>query len=542
MNLDERTQQSLFSFAQRFGIDRHLIQGYDILTGFTNFDIDPRIREFASNEDSYEGTVVFPVVQGHTLNLYRYGILAHAFRVRGYRPIILYCTGELDLCHRKSSTWNDDSICTVCTHFGETLLEEFGLDAYSLADYYDPERVPNVDSFEDLRSVTYEGVDVSEFALSSLRKHLKRHHIEITGKHREQYVKFLRSALRLVQCSNLFYDGVDPDVVIAHDDKYIYGGIPLRVALNRGLIAYSHGYGWRDQALIVGRVTESESFAHYPETDSVNERLSTPLSSAEADKIESIIDGRRSGENVRYQYSNYNANSVASVGDKTTIAMFTNLIWDASLEAKDSPFPAVFDWISKTIETVAEQTDIHLVIKTHPAEAKFGTNERVDEWIQNNHGPLPEQVTLLAPDADVDTYKLIGGIDVGVVYNSTVGMEMAYEGVPVIVGGDTHYRGLDFTFDPESVAEYVDVLGRPSSLEMTDEMTSRARRYAYYLFVQKHIYFPYYETGQDGVSVLPVSHKDILNDSSLEALVSNIVNGRPTLARKCRTLDSEANR
>jgi capsule polysaccharide export protein KpsC/LpsZ len=210
------------------------------------------------------------------------------------------------------------------------------------------------------------------------------------------------------------------------------------------------------------------------------------------------------------------------------VGMFTNLIWDASLEIEEAPFPDVFDWIGRTIELLSGRTDLELVIKTHPAEAMLGTNERVDEWIQEQYAPLPDNVRLLSPEADVNTYQLIKDLDAGIVYNSTVGLEMALEGRPVVVGGDTHYRDLGFTIDAEDPEDYADILSSVTDLRCTDEMRTRARRYGYLLFVRKH--FPIFSYGSDDRSLPPVEHEDIApGASNFDTIVERIVDGDPVL-------------
>jgi hypothetical protein len=59
----------------------------------------------------------------------------------------------------------------------------------------------------------------------------------------------------------------------------------------------------------------------------------------------------------------------------------------------------------------------------------------------------------------VNTYDLVEVADLGLVYTTTVGMEMAMCGVPVIVSGQTHYRGRGFTYDPDSWVSYFKLLG-----------------------------------------------------------------------------------
>ena len=47
-------------------------------------------------------------------------------------------------------------------------------------------------------------------------------------------------------------------------------------------------------------------------------------------------------------------------------------------------------------------------------------------------------------------HDLVETAGLGLVYTTTVGLEMAMSGVPVIVIGQTHYRGKGFSLDPDS--------------------------------------------------------------------------------------------
>src|SRR5690349_23162463 len=63
-------------------------------------------------------------------------------------------------------------------------------------------------------------------------------------------------------------------------------------------------------------------------------------------------------------------------------------------------------------------------------------------------------------------------------YTTTVGVETAMNGIPVISCGDTHYRDRGFTIDPDSWDEYFATLERvlsdlPRSEEHTSELQSR---------------------------------------------------------------------
>jgi hypothetical protein len=116
-------------------------------------------------------------------------------------------------------------------------------------------------------------------------------------------------------------------------------------------------------------------------------------------------------------------------------------------------------------------------------------------------------------------------LDVGIVYNSTVGMEMAYRGIPVIVGGDSHYRDLGFTYDPDSQKEYFALLNRIGGLETKDNTEALTERYCYFFFVQKHIGVPF-RTVNSGASQGPfqISYDDIRpGNANFDLLVDQIL-------------------
>ena len=65
---------------------------------------------------------------------------------------------------------------------------------------------------------------------------------------------------------------------------------------------------------------------------------------------------------------------------------------------------------------------------------------------------LPDHIHIVQAHDPINTYDLITVSDLGLVYTTPVGMEMAMSGVPAIVSGATHYRGKGFTLDPENLA------------------------------------------------------------------------------------------
>jgi hypothetical protein len=109
---------------------------------------------------------------------------------------------------------------------------------------------------------------------------------------------------------------------------------------------------------------------------------------------------------------------------------------------------------------------------------------------------LPDHVRAVPPGSDIRTYDLIELADVGLVYTTTVGLEMAMRGIPVIVAGETHYRGKGFTYDPDDRHDYLDTLDQlladPESLRLGADQVELAWRYAYRFFFEFPFSFPWH--------------------------------------------------
>ena len=86
--------------------------------------------------------------------------------------------------------------------------------------------------------------------------------------------------------------------------------------------------------------------------------------------------------------------------------------------------------------------------------------------------------------------------DLGLVYTTTVGMEMAMSGVPVIVVGTTHYRSKGFTLDPGTWEGYFELLTKilddPTAYRLSQSQVEQAWNYAYRFFFEYPHPFPWH--------------------------------------------------
>jgi hypothetical protein len=182
--------------------------------------------------------------------------------------------------------------------------------------------------------------------------------------------------------------------------------------------------------------------------------------------------------------------------DKRPIALLpANVIGDSLTLGRQVFSENMTGWLVDTVDYFRKIPDVQLVVRIHPGE-RYTQGPSVADVIQRAFPQLPEHVHLVPFDAPVNTYDLIQVADLGLVYTTTVGMEMAMSGVPVVVAGRTHYRGRGFTLDPDTWDGYFEmldrVLGRAIQYRLTRQQVEQAWNYAYRFFFEFPMPFPWH--------------------------------------------------
>jgi hypothetical protein len=173
--------------------------------------------------------------------------------------------------------------------------------------------------------------------------------------------------------------------------------------------------------------------------------------------------------------------------DRKCVTIFTNLIWDAANVSRDIAFPSALECVISTIESFRERADIQVVVRSHPAEKVLGTEERYASLVKEHFGHnLPDNVTLITAEDDVNSFTMIDITDVGVVNTSTVGLEMAVLGKPVILIAETHYRNKGFTYDATNPVDYFNAI--ETALDESNIETKKVDLAEKYFFMMMFLY------------------------------------------------------
>ncbi len=230
---------------------------------------------------------------------------------------------------------------------------------------------------------------------------------------------------------------------------------------------------------------------------------SLALTDAEREKIIGLEDARSNakkfGKGTRFWQE------VASVGgeklradlgldERPVVLLATNVLGDSLTLGRNIFTASMAEWVEKTAQYFAHRPDVQLVIRVHPGERLMKGPSMVGV-LARALPQMPEHVHIIAPEQKINTYDLMEIASLGLAYTTTVGMEMAMRGVPVILAAQTHYRGRGFTYDPETWEEYYTtlqtLLADLPSHRLSEAQVETAWNYAYRFFFDFPLNFPW---------------------------------------------------
>jgi hypothetical protein len=292
-----------------------------------------------------------------------------------------------------------------------------------------------------------------------------------------------------------------PDVVIIPNGTVQELGIVYRVAKHLKIPTITYEFGDQRERIWVAQNRE----VMRQETDGMwDVRRDHPLTDDELERVKSMYSARQKGstwENFArawQQVPSEGGEKVrAALGlDKRPVVLLpTNVVGDSLTLGRQVFSRSMTEWISRTLQYFDGRPDVQLVVRVHPGEM-ITRGVSMVEVIHQVFPRLPEHIHLIGPKEKINTYDLMEMADLGLVYTTTVGMEMAMSGLPVIVTGATHYRGRGFTYDPDSWVNYFKILGQlldhPENFRLTPEQVSSAWQYAYRFFFEFPKPFPWH--------------------------------------------------
>ncbi len=292
------------------------------------------------------------------------------------------------------------------------------------------------------------------------------------------------------------------DVVVIPNGSILEFGAVYRTSMALGVGAVTYEFGEQRERIWLAQNDEVMK----QDTSAIWQlRGDQPLSAGQDAALDALLEARRGArtwgnfgrrwQTVESQGAQAARHALQLDPERPLALLCTNVVGDSLALGRQLFTEGMADWLAKTARFFAARPEAQLVVRVHPGELK-GAGHPSTEIVSAVLPQLPDHVRVVPPDSKINTYDLIELADLGLVYTSTVGLEMALAGVPVIVAGRTHYRGKGMTNDPDSLEAYFEQIDRLLDMPPAqDEIESRiavARRYAYRFFFEYALPFPWH--------------------------------------------------
>jgi len=318
---------------------------------------------------------------------------------------------------------------------------------------------------------------------------------ELLHLRRRRNLRLAGAALRLLRQARY-------DAVVIPNGSILEFGALYRVVRHLDGRAVTYEFGEQREHLWLAQDAEVMRLP----TDALwRERGGVPLTPGELQRLQDLYAARRHGRTGdRFgrswqpgvsQGAQAARQRLGLRADRPMALLCTNVVGDSLALDRQVFTRGMADWLVTTARHFARSDQYQLVVRVHPGEM-LGAGHPSVEIVRGALPQLPPQVILVPPESEINTYDLLELAQVGLVYTTTVGMEMAMFGVPAIVCGDTHYRGKGFTDDPTTLGEYLDTLTRrlqePPGRQLPERQVELAWRYAYRFFFEYPFAFPWH--------------------------------------------------
>jgi len=463
--------------------------------------------------------------------IYKEGALALALRLNGNDAKMLFCDQRISSCCALFTIDHPASKrdCHNCVRFSKRFCSLLNIPHLSYNDFTVPEdrleqflSVGNVypEGKHNPESILYKGVHIGRHAETGTQRYFKGQQTskEVYHKH---FISKLMDASIVVNIAERVLLEEKPDTIITSHSCYAEFGPFSEFFKNAGIPVFTWFTGYEPNTLVFDLPEVGKNF------DKWSERWSTYFTEYTAKPVlEEFIKKRKSGMGESTLYGFTQSVKVFDFVDDFSFiyGLFPNSPWDADPSCHPLFFDSISDWVEETIQFFIKHPLLFLIVKTHPSESLYKSKLTIHDLIVSKFPDLPKNILLLPPNTEISAYDLFRHLDVGIVSNSTTGLEMLLDNTPCITVGEAHYRSRGFTYDPKTKKEYFNLLER-EHYEMFNK--EELWLYAYYYFIKSFMPFNvFYRKNMFDIGFTFKNLNELKEDENIKHIVDCITNGK----------------
>jgi hypothetical protein len=292
-----------------------------------------------------------------------------------------------------------------------------------------------------------------------------------------------------------------PDVVIVPNGMVQEYGAVYETSRYLGITAMTYEFGDPNRRVWLAR---NRLVIHHNNDELWSQRKERKLNTVQQESLEEFLSSRQGlvrGERFAHLWQKTGRQGGGKVrpalglDDRPVVLLPTNVLGDTATLGLTIFSQTMTEWLQRVLAFLAGRPEVQVLVRIHPAET-WTVGPSVAEIIDQVMPELPSHIHLIGSKEGINTYDLMDIADLGLVYTTSVGLEMATRGIPVLVSGRAHYRKKGFTIDADSWEEYFSrldaALNDLPACRLTPLQVQQAWNYAYCFFMEYPRPFPWH--------------------------------------------------
>lgn len=389
----------------------------------------------------------------------------------GHEVKYLYCSGQLPTCEPNLDHKNN--ICALCRSRFKSGIKWIGKDRVQTEDFYNLTEAQRVEidflkkkvflSVEEVRAFKIGAAEIGRAALSSTITESREPALNLL-QHEKSIRKHLITAATVYYSIKNHLQKMQPDQIILFNGRLSSHMPALDVAKEMGVPAYVHERsGALERYSFLKNTTPHDIRPIAAQIEEVYNSI--PLSDEEKEKIAvQWYEERRN--NVPQFWTSLTKDQKEGLipsnltPDKVNLVIFNSSEDEMEEFAywKNPYYKNQFEGMDRLLTSLRERDEesrIRVFLRVHP-HLKGAKGSQV-AGILELEKKYPE-LTVIHADSKVSTYALVDAADLVLTYGTTVGIEAAYRGKPLLLMARSPYEEVGVAFRPATHETFIETL------------------------------------------------------------------------------------
>lgn len=450
-----------------------------------------------------QNTIIFFTPEAGVLPFFAtQSILARTMKERGHRVLMTRCSGFFSRCPVMDMNYlpyNASSeikapICAACSLAFSEMVIAYGLEFIELSDFISPETLHNISNIvanapNDLRNFNFDGISFGNICAYDTILALKQYNLEnIDDSFRQAWITYIEAALQSYLLADCITRNIQTHHFLRFNDYSLLVGASF-AAYKKGIHVQSVTLA-PHKSVDFQRFTVSNTKVIYETyTQSIHKWWQWRDLYLQAVQVKLVVDDMISRYGGRHahvfspsktfsesnlhndlQLSRERKTIVAFTSSKDEFAAMQCLTEGMGIKLREAQntFPDQVSWLRAVTEYVEHNQSLQLVVRIHPREGRGALSEHLIQ-LHKAFDRKFERCRFVWPEDSISSYDLAEITDLALISWSTIGLELARMGIPVLATNrGTSYPGDDFIDWVETPQDYFikcgTLLNQPNSL------------------------------------------------------------------------------